>query len=584
MTTEVVIVLAVVAGIIWLGLMLVSAFRNRGGAEEVPPNLKPGIDDQQLETKRLEGGQKAAIAFSAFLAISLPLYFLGEGNRQEGFVEEFSEAQIERGEHIVEEFACFGCHGPLGVGGSAPYVEKRSGILVSWAAPSLDDIFYRYSEDEVNYWVTYGRGNTPMPAWGVAGGGPMNEKQVEDVVAYLASIQISQQQAIDKIVPAIPAQIARLANAEATVEAAIIEQQQVVAEIEQAEEDRAFIEPLAEEAVEILNNAGQGIDTDADGVSDSAETELTAMSVEAIEYFRAIEPVVLDPETADAELVEEGLETLEDAVDRDPILANSIAGVEAALEADEITEETPDTDGDGISDAAEAAITGLFTEAAGLTVPPLIIPTTLDPTNPETVAGVPDLTTANNFVGGFESVAINIAVTVDNRDRIQTQQEGGLEFLENAQDLEEWVIDIPGVAEAMGVSDDEAERAVALFNANCARCHTAGFSAGVPYTLEAGSGGFGPALWDGRPLVQFGDVPENEEETDLLVEFLRNGSEAETPYGLNGFGSGRMPAFGPILDQADIELLALYLRSGNLTGMQDPPTPPPEAGVSDEGG
>lgn len=423
-----------------------------------------------------------------------------------------------------------------------------------------------------------------MPAWGVAGGGPMNEKQVEDVVAYLASIQISQQQAIDKIVPAIPAQIARLANAEATVEAAIIEQQQVVAEIEQAEEDRAFIEPLAEEAVEILNNAGQGIDTDADGVSDSAETELTAMSVEAIEYFRAIEPVVLDPETADAELVEEGLETLEDAVDRDPILANSIAGVEAALEADEITEETPDTDGDGISDAAEAAITGLFTEAAGLTVPPLIIPTTLDPTNPETVAGVPDLTTANNFVGGFESVAINIAVTVDNRDRIQTQQEGGLEFLENAQDLEEWIIDIPGVAEAMGVSDDEAERAVALFNANCARCHTAGFSAGVPYTLEAGSGGFGPALWDGRPLVQFGDVPENEEETDLLVEFLRNGSEAETPYGLNGFGSGRMPAFGPILDQADIELLALYLRSGNLTGMQDPPTPPPEAGVSDEGG
>jgi hypothetical protein len=49
--------------------MLVSALRNRGGEEEVAPNLKPGIDDQQLETKRLENGQKAAIAFSAFLAI-----------------------------------------------------------------------------------------------------------------------------------------------------------------------------------------------------------------------------------------------------------------------------------------------------------------------------------------------------------------------------------------------------------------------------------------------------------------------------------------------------------------------------------
>ena len=174
MTADVITVIAVVAGIIWLGLMLVSALRNRGGAEEVSPNLKPGIDDQQLETRRLEGGQKAAIAFSAFLAISLPLYFLGEPARQEGFVEEFSEAQIERGEHIVDEFACFECHGPLGAGGSASFVEQRSGVTVAWAAPSLDDVLYRYDTDEVNFWITYGRGNTPMPAWGVAGGGPMN--------------------------------------------------------------------------------------------------------------------------------------------------------------------------------------------------------------------------------------------------------------------------------------------------------------------------------------------------------------------------------------------------------------------------
>jgi mono/diheme cytochrome c family protein len=69
-------------------------------------------------------------------------------------------------------------------------------------------------------------------------------------------------------------------------------------------------------------------------------------------------------------------------------------------------------------------------------------------------------------------------------------------------------------------------------------------------------------------VVQFGEAPpEGSEETDLLVDFLINGSEAETPYGLNGFGSGRMPAFGAILDEADIELLARYLRSGNLDGM-----------------
>lgn len=566
MTADVITVLAVVAGIVWLGIMLVSALRNRGGAEEVAPNLRPGIDDQQLETKRLETGQKAAIAFSAVLAISLPLYFLGETNRQEGFVEEFAEASISRGEHIVEEFACFSCHGPLGTGGSARYVEKRSGVSVNWAAPSLDDVLYRYSEDELNFWITYGRGNTPMPAWGVAGGGPMNESQVADVVAYLRSIQISQQAAVDKTVPAVTAQTTRLETADATVAAAIVSQAQVVAEIDQAEADHDVIGPLDERAVEVLGNAGEGIDTDADGLSDAAEQELSEISQEAFDHYQVFEPITLDPATADSELVDEGLETLEAAVETDPIFQLSIDSIEAALEEDVISEESPDTDGDGVSDAAEGAITGLFAEAAARTIPSTIVVIDLDPTNPETVAGVPDLETAAQMVGGLETTAINLGVTVENQARIRTQQEQGLAFLEAAAEQGLWEIDIPGVAAAMGATEEEAERAVALFNANCARCHTAGFSAGVPYTQEAGSGGFGPALWDGRPVVQFGEPPEDEETPDLLIDFIVEGSEPETPYGINGFGSGRMPAFGLILDPGDIDLIARYLRSGNMDG------------------
>ncbi|HXV71990.1 MAG TPA: cytochrome c [Acidimicrobiia bacterium] len=574
MTADVITVLAVVAGIIWLGLLLVSALRNRGGAEEVSPNLKPGIDDQQLETRRLEGGQKAAIAFSAFLAIALPLYFLGEPARQEGFVDEFSEAQITRGEHIVEEFACFECHGPLGAGGSAQFVEKRSGVSVAWAAPSLDDVLYRYNTDEVNFWVTYGRGNTPMPAWGVAGGGPMNERQVEDVVAYIASIQKSQQQAVDETVEVIRNQIARLEGADATVEAAVIAQDQVVHEIDQAEEDSAAIAPLTADARELLENRSEGIDTDADGLPDATETELSAISQAASDHFQVFEPIALDPETPDAELVEEGLAELETLSETDPIFQLSIANIETALADDEITEESPDTDGDGISDAGEATISGIFTEASTATVPDEITVIELDPTSPQTTPDVPDLQTATTMVGGLETVNINLGVTVENVERIHEQQVAGLEYLLDAQQEAAWEIDIAGVAEAMGASEDEAQRAVALFNGNCARCHTAGFSAGVPYTLEAGSGGFGPALWDGRPIVQFGDMPEGEDQPDLLVDFITNGSEAETPYGLNGFGSGRMPAFGEILDAADIQLLARYLRGGNLNGM-NPPEPEP---------
>lgn len=565
MTGNVITVLAVVIAIVWLGLTVVSALRNRRG-EEIPRNLQPGTNDQQLETRRVERGQKAAIAFSAFLAIALPLYFLGENARQEGFVEEFDEASVERGAHIVEEFACFSCHGPLGVGGSTPFVEPRSGITVSWAAPSLNDVFYRYEEDEVTFWVTFGRGNTPMPAWGLAGGGPMNEAQVDDVVNYLASIQLeTQQEVVDQTPPKINEQLTRLATGEDAVRLAILEQEQVVAEIDQAPQDAEFIVPVAEEAREALDDAAEGIDTDADGVSDFAETEITRLTTEAVEYFRPFEPVTLDPAAADAERVDEVISQLEASTSADPGLAVFVARIQTAIEG---AEEGEDTDGDGLTDALENQINGVVSEAAASVIPTSIVVVNLDPASAESVAGEPDIDTASDAVGGLESAAINISVLDENSERIRETQEAGLSFLQQAEEERAWEIDIAGVAGSMGVSEDEATRAVGLFNGYCARCHTASFSAGVPYTREAGSGGFGPALWDGRPVVQFGEAT-GDPETDLLIQFLTRGSEAQQPYGLNGFGTGRMPAFGSILDLDDIQLLASYLRSGNLNGLGD---------------
>ena len=564
MTTDVVTVLAVVAGVAWLGLMVVSALRNRGG-EEIAHNLQPGVDDQHLETRRLEKSQKVAIVGSAFLAISLPLYFLGETNRQEDFVGDFATESQERGEHLVEEFGCFNCHGPLGVGGSASYVEKRSGVTVSWAAPSLNDVGYRYDDAELNFWITFGRGNTPMPAWGLPGGGPMNEQQVSDVVNYLGSIQISQQEAVDKTPGAIATQVARLENAARTVEAAVLSQRQVLAEIDQAPADSAFISQLAEHARDVLDNADAGIDTDDDGLSDVAEVELSAISKQAIDHFTVVEPISFDAAVPDAENIEQAVAQLEAAITTDPILEVYLSAIEGILET---AAEGEDTDGDGISDEAEAALTGQMTEAAGKTIPAGIVEIELDPTNAESVGGRRDQRTASSMVGGQESVATTTTVTAENQNKLRVQELAGLEFLLSAQSAMQWEIEISGVAASMGTSDDEAARAVALFNANCARCHTAGFSAGVPYTLEAGSGGFGPALRDGREIVQFGDAPTDSDEVDLLIEFLIKGSESQKPYGLNGFGSGRMPAFGATLSAEDLSLLAIYLRAGNMDGLE----------------
>jgi hypothetical protein len=74
---------------------------------------------------------------------------------------------------------------------------------VKWRAPALNTVLLRYSRKEVTYILTYGRPFSPMPAWGLDGGGPLNAQQIQNLVDYLESIQISpeesQQQARDEL-------------------------------------------------------------------------------------------------------------------------------------------------------------------------------------------------------------------------------------------------------------------------------------------------------------------------------------------------------------------------------------------------
>ena len=45
-----------------------------------------------------------AVLLASLLTVMIPLYYLGEQNEQEEFVEYFDEVSIERGEHLYEEF------------------------------------------------------------------------------------------------------------------------------------------------------------------------------------------------------------------------------------------------------------------------------------------------------------------------------------------------------------------------------------------------------------------------------------------------------------------------------------------------
>lgn len=575
MSPTLVTTLAVLVGIGWLAFIGVSVLRRRG-PEEIPSNLSPGITDDTLETRRLERMQMAAVLLAGFLAVGLSLYYLFEGSRQVGFEEQFHEESVLRGERLVTELGCYGCHGPDGVGGSAAFTEKRTGALVLWSAPPLNDIFYRYGRDEVVYWVTYGRGNTPMPAWGTAGSGPLTTQQVDDIVNYLEENQVGQAEAAAKVEGNIDSALTALLGApdapapkgaEAAVISAIVTQRQLIAGIERAPQLEGIAADIAQRAREIFEAAGEGIDSDGDGLSDASEEQINAITAEAKSFL--LLPGVEDrsfaadnPQTGDLPDAQAATEMIagwrELASSAAPILGPLADRAEAALAL-----EGDDGDGDGLTDATEKQLSGLVDETQGAILPQGFAVTALDSLNPESQGGKGDEVTAAAAVSSLETVALNAQVNRENQGRLLPAAQATLDALLQAQRDELWEFDFQAIADRSFDGDAaRAERVVGIFNAYCARCHTSGFSAGPGFAQEAGSGGFGPALWQGRPAIQFLSDEE-------LAKFLLNGAEVNKPYGVNGFGSGRMPGFGKVLSEDDLLALATWLRDGDLTGKGD---------------
>ena len=565
MDSSLVITLVMVGAVIWLSFLGVAALRSRR-REGIPPNQAPGITDDALETRRLERIQQGAVLLSAFLAVGLAVYYLSETDRQESFVDQFHEESVERGAELVGpgEADCWSCHGPNGVGGVAAYVEKRTGVSVSWSAPALDDIFLRYDRDIITYWITYGRGNSPMPPWGTVGGGPMNEQQIFDIVNYLESIQISQQESLRKTDGAVTGQLSLLENADQALERAIVEQRQLIADIEGAPQHAGTMSELVDLARRTLEGSSQGIDRDGDNLSDISETTISQLTASAAALFdiSAIEALTFDPQNPatdgrpDAAVAEHAIAALREMAARVPILELSVRSIDTAREA----QGEDDSDGDGLTDRLERVLTAELSLARTALRPNTLVVVDLDPERASSGGGVSDDQAAATAVSGMEAAATNLQVRTENAERLLGPARAGLEELLSAQQHGNWEIDLEGVADsAFGGDLDSASRAVGVFTGYCARCHTSGWSAGTPYASQPGSGGFGPAVWKGRPRVQFIT-------RDNLRSFLLVGAVADQPYGVNGFGNGQMPGFGAVLSSDDLDLLVDYLWAGDLNG------------------
>ena len=193
----------VVVGWIVYALLNAGSARKEVGSEiELAPNRRPYYDDEVLEGRRLERVQLYGVLLLVVIVIGLPLYWILEPDRQAGAQEGMQQRMINWGSLIFaptgdnpSAFNCAGCHGGMNAtGGVAPFTvtdgvtgEVRA---VDWLAPALNTLFYRFDEDEVRYIITYGRPGSPMSAWGLDGGGPMNQQQIQTVIEYIKSIQI----------------------------------------------------------------------------------------------------------------------------------------------------------------------------------------------------------------------------------------------------------------------------------------------------------------------------------------------------------------------------------------------------------
>ena len=197
----------VVAALIvaWLVYVLSTARRNPvppGSEIELAPNRKPLPRDDELEGPRLDRVLQGAFVLIAILAVGLPLYWLREPGRQVGAERGFDIRSVQRGHSLFQptdspehgaHFGCATCHGSEGQGGVTRYTitdylgRQRQ---VNWAAPALNDASLRFDREELRSILVYGRANTPMPAWGTAGGGPLNDQQIDDLVNYIYSLEL----------------------------------------------------------------------------------------------------------------------------------------------------------------------------------------------------------------------------------------------------------------------------------------------------------------------------------------------------------------------------------------------------------
>jgi mono/diheme cytochrome c family protein len=204
-TGYVIVVLALIGFVVYVFLNILRARKETGSEVVLAPNRVPHHPDEVLEGPVLNRNLAFGLGAIVLISVGLPMYWLGEPGRNEGWSETFTRRAADRGAATfapTEEggLNCAGCHGGMNAEGSvAPFtITDANGDFVAsvdWRAPALNTVLLRFSEEELFDIIVYGRPFSPMPAWGIEGGGALNDQQVGNLVEYIKTIQITPEEA-----------------------------------------------------------------------------------------------------------------------------------------------------------------------------------------------------------------------------------------------------------------------------------------------------------------------------------------------------------------------------------------------------
>lgn len=579
---------AIIAFFVIAAIAINTAISKRG--EKKSQNKSEFFEDEVLETKKLERTLSVALIAVAVVAVSITGYYLWEPNRQAKMTQSFNERSVRRGQTLfanesmkgysnVQSLGCANCHGGYNEdtgryaeGGTAPYTIKSlldpatdpacAGdekfrnpdcitTTVAWKAPSLNTALYKYpirKADPTNPFLSscrlddqkttpdcrsqvydilvYGRPGTPMPAWGVAGGGPKNEQAINDLVSFLAEIQLPADEAAQP-----------LRSAE------IIKQNKVIEEAKTAlksAKEKALSSGTPEEDLA----KDQGVIT-AQTTIDTETAKLAAIEAkDETAYVReaALKEAQANYDAANYQMQETGDGTTLTAQETVNKANDEYEKAKATYDATPVLKDTPNPQ--EYLDAIEKDQVIIKLEAKVEEAKEKGDAKAMKLADSELVKANELKNIALNFVETRNALASAKAVleifapaSLENSrirlEQVQSQTDGQL-----------------------------------LFEANCARCHTKGWSffnpadSRVALPSAQGTGAFGPNLAGGAVKNQFFTAQDQQ-------LFIGSGSAYQVAYGSRGIGSGRMAGFntapGAVLTEAQIAAIVEYEREGMQT-------------------